>query len=68
MVIRIGRDAFVDQPTLANTIAHELSHARDYQRGIHKPHGAASSDGDGSVYGAGNALERWIRNGTGEAP
>ena len=68
MVIRIGRDAFVDQPTLANTIAHELSHARDYRRGTHKAHGDASSDDDGTVYGAGNALERWIRSGAGENP
>ncbi len=65
MVIRIGRDAFVDEPTLANTVAHELSHARDYQRGAHKEHGDASSMGDGTVYGAGNALERMIRKALG---
>ena len=32
-VIRVGPDALVDQATAANTIAHELSHARDYLRG-----------------------------------
>lgn len=62
-LIHLGPDAFIDQPTLANTIAHELSHARDFLRGgAHKPHGDRSSvGGDGSVYGAGNALEEWIR-------
>lgn len=59
-IIRIGPDALVDQATTANTIAHELSHARDYLRGIHKPHGNASSLGDGSVYGSGNSLQDWI--------
>jgi hypothetical protein len=61
-VIRIGPDALVDEATAANTIAHELSHARDYLRGnIHKPHGTNTSVGDGSVYGSGNALEEWIK-------
>jgi hypothetical protein len=60
-IIRIGTDALVDQATLANTIAHELSHARDFLRGVHKPHGNSSSVGDGTAYGSGNALEWWIR-------
>jgi len=60
-VIRIGPDALVDQATTANTIAHELSHARDYLRGVHKPHGLDSSIGDRTVYGSGNALEAWIK-------
>ena len=60
-VIRIGPDALADDATAANTIAHELSHARDYiNGGIHKPHGTDASLDDGSVYGAGNALEDWI--------
>ena len=60
-IIRIGRDALSDDATLANTIAHEVSHARDYLKGVfHKAHGSAESIGDGSVYGAGNALEDWI--------
>jgi hypothetical protein len=62
-VIRVGPGALADQATMANTIAHELSHARDYLRGIHKPHGVNSSIADGSVYGSGNALEDWIRGG-----
>ncbi|ALN59065.1 Rhs family protein [Lysobacter enzymogenes] len=60
-IIRIGPDALVDQATTANTIAHELSHARDYLRGVHKPHGLDSSIGDRTVYGSGNALEAWIK-------
>jgi hypothetical protein len=61
-VIRVGPDAMMDEATLANTIAHELSHARDYLRdGVHKPHGSSASFGDGSVYGSGNALEQWIK-------
>jgi hypothetical protein len=60
-VIRVGPDALTNEATTANTIAHELSHARDYLRdGVHKPHGDAGSMGDGSVYGSGNALENWI--------
>lgn len=63
-VIRVGPDALVDDATAANTIAHELSHARDYLNGgIHKPHGSDASLGDGSVYGSGNALEDWINGG-----
>ena len=59
--IIIGKDALADEGTAANTIAHELSHARDYLRGnIHKPHGVESSLGDGTVYGAGNALQDFI--------
>lgn len=61
-IIRIGPDALADQAATANTIAHELSHARDYLRRFHKPHGTdLSPGGDGSVYGAGNALEEWIK-------
>jgi hypothetical protein len=67
--IRIGPDALETEAKAANTIAHELSHARDYRRGagtkrpdLHKPHGdEQSAAGDGSVYGAGKALESYIR-------
>lgn len=61
LIIRIGHDALVDEATTANTIAHELSHGRDYLRGIHKDHGNHSSIGDGTPYGSGNALEAYIR-------
>jgi hypothetical protein len=60
-VIRVGPAAFVDEATAANTIAHELSHARAYLRGRHKPHGDSSSIADGTPYGSGNALESWFR-------
>lgn len=61
-VIRIGPDATANEIDAANTIAHELSHARDYLRGgPHKPHGESSSLADGSAYGSGNALEDYIR-------
>lgn len=54
-IIRVGPEALVDEATLANTIAHELSHARDFMRGHHKPHSV--------VYEAGDALEDYIRGG-----
>lgn len=60
-VIRIGRDALTDEATTANTLAHELSHGRDYLRGTHKPHGNASSIGNKTPYGSGNALEQYIK-------
>ena len=60
-MIHIGPTAFVDEGTAANTIAHELSHARDYLRGRHKPHGDSSSLADGTPFGSWNALESWIR-------
>jgi hypothetical protein len=60
MVIRVGPDALAGEATVANTLAHELSHARDYRRGMHKAHGNRSSLGDRTAYGAGNALEDYI--------
>ena len=71
-VIVLGKAAFIDEITLANTIAHELSHCRDFIRGaglsnqqLHKPHGQVDSlnspGGERTVYGAGNALEAYIR-------
>jgi len=36
---------------LANTIAHELSHARDFQKGL--------SSAEGPVYASGDPLEEW---------
>jgi hypothetical protein len=61
-IIRIGREALVSEENAANTIAHELSHARDYLRGdIHKTHGNNSSLADGTVYGSGNALQDYIQ-------
>jgi RHS repeat-associated protein len=62
-VIRVGPDGIWNDATAANTIAHELSHARYYLRhGTFEgeEHGHASSMGDGTPYGSGNALEDWI--------
>ena len=50
-VIRIN-PGFRDEMDLANTLAHELRHARDYQKGLPSPEGPA--------YRSGNALEKWI--------
>ncbi|MEU4416822.1 hypothetical protein [Nocardia salmonicida] len=62
-VIRIGPDALVDDFTAANTIAHELSHARYYMRNgtfDGEVHGNAVSLADGTPYGSGNALQEWL--------
>jgi hypothetical protein len=53
-VIRI-QPIFHDEADLANTIAHELSHARDFQKGLSSPEFPA--------HNAGNALEDWINGG-----
>lgn len=60
-VIRIGPTAIRGgDGTTANTIAHELSHARDFLRGgLHKPHGNVWDIANGTPYGSGNALEAW---------
>jgi hypothetical protein len=50
-IIRINR-GHANEADLANTIAHKLSHARDFQKGL--------STTEPKVYGAGNALGRWI--------
>jgi hypothetical protein len=50
-IIRI-HPGFQDEADLANTIAHELSHARDYQKGLV----AVEPKG----YAAGDSLEEWI--------
>jgi len=67
-IIRIGKAGMIDEFTIGNTIAHELSHARDFLRGanrtngLHEEHGHFDSPaGDRSVYGSGNALEEWMR-------
>lgn len=52
-VIRLGPSAFYSEIELANTIAHELNHARDYIRG-----GIADED---PAYESGDALENYIR-------
>jgi hypothetical protein len=62
-VIRVGPDGIYDDATAANTIAHELSHARYYLRNgtfEGEIHGNADSMADGTPYGSGNALQDWI--------
>jgi hypothetical protein len=62
-LIRVGPDGIVDDTTAANTIAHELSHARYFLRNGSfdgEDHGDGGSLGDGTPYGSGNALQDWI--------
>ncbi|MBO4459235.1 MAG: hypothetical protein J5778_01100 [Clostridiales bacterium] len=54
-VIELGPSAFYSETELANTIAHELNHARDYIRG-----GTAEEK---PAYASGDALENYIRGG-----
>ena len=54
-VIEIGPDALMSETELANTIAHELNHARDFIRGGIAP--------EPSAYSAGDALEDYINGG-----
>ena len=54
-VIEIGSDALVSEEELANTIAHELNHARDFIRGGIAP--------ESSAYSSGNALSDYIMGG-----
>ncbi len=54
-VIEIGPDALMREAELANTIAHELNHARDFMRGGIAP--------EPSAYSAGNALADYINGG-----
>ena len=53
--IELGPSAFISETELANTIAHELNHARDFIRG-----GTASEK---RAYASGDALEDYIRGG-----
>ena len=55
-VIELGPSAFVSEEELANTIAHELNHARSFLKG-----GDAPEWGEGGAYPAGNALAEYIR-------
>jgi len=54
-VIEIGPDALMSESELANTIAHELNHARDFLRG-----GSALEP---PAYNSGNALADYINGG-----
>ena len=52
-IIELGPKAFVNESELANTIAHELNHARSYLKGGKAPEKAA--------YASGDSLEDYIR-------
>ena len=52
-VIELGPLAFSDERELANTIAHELNHARSFLRGGTAP--------ESTAYAAGDMLEEYIR-------
>ncbi len=52
-VIVLGPEAFRSETELANTIAHELNHARSYLKGGIAP--------EGQAYSSGNALDDYIR-------
>lgn len=54
-VIEIGPDALISETELANIIAHELNHARDFLEG-----GQAQ---ESPAYNSGNALSDYINGG-----
>ena len=55
-VIELGPSAFVSEEELANTIAHELNHARSFLKG-----GNAPELGVTGAYHAGDTLAAYIR-------
>lgn len=52
-IIELGAKAFVSEAELANTIAHELNHARSFLKGGSAP--------EITAYGSGDALEKYIK-------
>ena len=52
-IIELGSKAFVSETELANTIAHELNHARSHLKGGKAP--------EKTAYLSGNTLEKYIR-------
>ena len=52
-IIELGTKAFVSETELANTIAHELNHARSYLKGGHAP--------ETTAYASGDTLEKYIK-------
>ncbi len=52
-IIELGPKAFINETELANTIAHELNHARSYLKGGKAP--------ERKAYASGNSLEKYIR-------
>ncbi len=52
-IIELGPKAFINETELANTIAHELNHARSYLKGGNAP--------EKTAYASGDTLEDYIR-------
>lgn len=52
-IIELGPRAFVSEKELANTIAHELNHARSFLKGGNAP--------EKTAYTSGDTLEEYIR-------
>lgn len=52
-IIELGPKAFINETELANTIAHELNHARSYLKGGSAP--------ERTAYASGDTLEDYIR-------
>lgn len=52
-IIELGPKAFVSEKELANTIAHELNHARSYLKGGNAP--------EKTAYASGDTLEEYIK-------
>ena len=52
-IIELGPKAFINETELANTIAHELNHARSYLKGGKAP--------EKTAYASGDSLEDYIR-------
>ena len=52
-IIELGPKAFISESELANTIAHELNHARSYLKGGNAP--------ERTAYASGDTLEDYIR-------
>ena len=52
-IIELGPKAFISESELANTIAHELNHARSYLKGGNAP--------EKTAYASGDTLEDYIR-------
>ena len=48
-IIELGLKAFISEAELANTIAHELNHARSYSKGGSAPEKTAYASGDALV-------------------
>lgn len=58
-VIEVGHQALFSEEKLANTIAHELNHARDWLKGGNAPDWPTETHP--GAYSAGDSLAEYIR-------